>query len=223
MTLGDLLDALRVRLDDTVEPYLYDTPSLTAYLNDAVRQAAIRKRLLLDRTTPECCRATVDAGQAEVRIHPDVLALRSVRWSGSTRPLKLTTLKVMDRDRPEWTTAPQDHPTHVIVDAQSGAIVLWPTPHVAGTLAMAVWRVPLETEQMESPDDEPVIEPVWHRDLLDWAEHLAFLTKDGETRDEARATAAAGRFEAKFGRLPSAHEIKCWGIAPPRGQRAEFL
>ena len=215
--------ALRKRLDDEAAQPLYSDDDLIAALNDAVRQASIRKRLLLDRTTAECCIYAVAAGQAEVALSPAVLALRSVRWSGSDAPLTLTTLKVMDREQPCWPTDDQDCPTMVIVDAQTGSIVLYPTPAEAGTLTCAVWRMPLEAEEMEGGGDEPIIEAHWHRDLIDWAEHYCYLTKDSEAGDPARAEAAAQRFTAKFGRLPSAMEIRMWGLKHRSGQTAQLL
>jgi hypothetical protein len=111
------------------------------------------------------------------------------------------------------------------VDRETGKIDLWPTPQTAGTLTLSVWRAPLESEEIFEGDFEldPVIDEAFHLDLLDWAEHWLYLTKDGETGDPERAAAAEQRFTAKFGRLPSAHEIKCWGLGKGRGQRAAFL
>lgn len=224
MNLEQLEAKLREeRLDDTAVPPLYSSDRIRDAFNDAVRQATIRKRLILDRTTEECCVYPVVAAQTDVLQHPRVLAVRSARFTGNPNPLKLTTLKVMDKDCPDWPSTTAATPTHLIVDAQSQTLVLWPAPAESGTLSLAVWRAPLELEEMESPDDEPVIDETFHIDLLDWAEHLCYLTKDGETGDAQRAADAAARFGAKFGRLPSAHEIKCWGLSPPRGQRAEFL
>lgn len=223
MIQTDLLAMLRIRLDDTVAPYLYSDATLKAGLNDAQRQAAIRKRLVLDRNTAECCSYAVAVGQQEVELHKRVLAIRSARYTDVSRPLHLTTLKVMDKDYPNWSNDINGVPQKIIVDAQTGSILVWPKPETAGTLALCVWRAPLESEDMEDGEDEPIIDEVFHVDLIDWAEHLAYLTKDGEGGDLQRSGAAAERFTAKFGRMPSAHEIKCWGLAPQRGQRAEFV
>jgi len=226
MEAGDLLARFATRVDDHAEPPLYSDEERYAFLNDAVRQAAIRKRLLLDNTTAEVCVYAVDAGTegiATVSLHSRVLAVRSARWSESTYPLALTTLKVMDKDHPEWPSETAREPTHLIVDRESGKIDLWPAPADAGTLTLAVWRLPLVEEEVESEEGEPVVDEVFHVDLIDWMEHLAYLQKDSEQNDLQRANAAEARFTAKFGRLPSAREIKLWGIAPPRGQRAQFV
>jgi hypothetical protein len=214
-----------------VEPDLYADASCADALNDAQRQAAIRKRLILDQTTDDLCVFAVtavadDTGSLSVAMHPRMLAVRTARWSLQTcGPLRLTTLKVMDRDHPTWPATVAGTPTHLIVDCETGKVNLWPTPDASGTLTLSVWRAPLEEEECEATDFDldPVIDEVFHRDLLDWAEHWLYLTKDGENGDPQRATAAEQRFTAKFGRLPTAHEIKCWGLGKGRGQVASFI
>lgn len=226
MEAGDLLALFRRRVDDTAAQPLYEDAQVYDFLNDAVRQAALRKRLLLDNSTAEVCVYAVDGlteGYATVTLHSRVLAVRSARWSGSTTPLHLTTLKVMDKDRPDWTSATASIPTHLVVDRESGKIDLWPAPEEDGTLTLAVWRLPLDVEECEDESDEPAVDEVFHVDLIDWMEHLAYLQKDSEQNDLQRSAAAESRFTNKFGRLPSAREIKLWGIAPPRGQRAQFV
>lgn len=230
MTFADLLALLRrTRLGDTVEPYQFSDADCAEALNDAQRQAAIRKRLILDNSTEDLCVFAVTAADAgpytTIEHHPRMLAVRTARWSGNPHPLALTTLKVMDRDNQCWMSEDVGCPTHLIVDRETGKLDLWPAPDADGTLTLAVWRSPLEDEEIIDGDFdlEPVIDETFHRDLLDWAEHWLYLTKDAEGSDPARANAAAQRFEAKFGPLPSAHEIKCWGLGKGRGQRAQFL
>lgn len=228
MDAGDLVARFRVRVDDSTNPPLYSDEVAYGFLNDAVRQAAIRKRLLLDATTEAVCVYDVEGdddaeGSASVSIHDRVLAIRSARWSGSTTPLCLTTLKVLDKDRPEWPSQVANVPTHLIVDRQTGKVDLWPAPAEDGTLRMCVWRLPLESEEVEGESDEPIVDAVFHTELIDWMAHLAYLQKDSETEDQQRAVMAERRFTETFGRLPSAHEIKCWGLSPPRGQRPAFI
>jgi hypothetical protein len=221
-TLADLIALSRVRLDDTVEPYRWDDDTITEHANDAVRQAVIRKRLILDRTTAEVCSYAVAADASAVTLHSTVLAIRTARWSGSTEPLALTTLKRMDSAQPDWPSEDAGIPTHLILDADTGKVTLWPAAAEAGTLALAVWRTPLEDELLEGDEDEPVIDEAFHRDLLDWIEHLAFLTPEGEAGDLQRSDRAETRFTAKFGAMPSAHSMKLWALGRGRGQTAQF-
>lgn len=222
-TWAKLLTLARARLDDTAEPYHWSDEALLEFANDAIRQVVIRKRLILDRSTAEVCSYAVAASTAAVPLHAAVLAIRSARWSGSTDPLALTTLKRMDKAQPDWPSEAAGIPTHLILDANTGSVELWPTPSAAGTLSLAVWRTPLDSEHLEDDHDEPVIDEIFHRDLLDWIEHLAFLTPEGETGDLERSDRAAQRFAAKIGDLPSAHAMKLWALGRGRGQTAHFV
>lgn len=222
-TRADLIELARVRLDDTVEPYRWSDAVLTEHANDAVRQFAIRKRLILDRSTAEVCSYAVDADATTVTLHDAVLSVRSARWSDRNEgPLHLTTLKRMDRNFPDWPNQAAGTPSHLILDANTGSVELWPKPSAAGTLSLAVWRTPLESEKLESDDDEPVIDRVFHRDLLDWIEHLAFLTPEGEAGDLERSDRAGQRFTSKVGPLPNAHSMRLWAIGRGRGAQAHF-
>lgn len=222
-TLAELIGLARTRLDDTVAEYHWTDEQLMEYANDAVRQAAIRKRLILDRSTAEVCNYAVEASASTVPLHAAVLSVRTARWSGSTAPLALTTLKRMDKAVPDWPSRDADVPTCLILDANTGSVELWPTPSAAGTLSLAVWRAPFGVELMEDQDDEPAIDELYHRDLIDWIEHLAFLTPEGEAGDLERSDRAAQRFAAKFGDLPSAHAMKLWALGRGRGQTAQFI
>ena len=96
---------------------------------------------------------------------------------------------------------------------------------VTGALQLTVWRGPIEDELLttDDTDAEPIVSPHFHIDLLDWATYRAFSGKDAETQDDSKATAAARSFDAKVGRLPSATEIRLWGVSRLVGTTAEFL
>ena len=224
MNLADLIATLRSeRLDDTVGPaYLYSDERITRALNEAVKQAAIRRRVIVDSQTAACCTVSASAGTELVSLHPRVLAVRSARWGSEDAPLELTTLRRLTTDEPDWPNATAGTPTHLVLDETANKVRLWPTPSAAGTLALSVWRVPLEAEELEADDDEPVIAEPFHSGLLDWAEHLLYVNKDGEAGDAARSSAAAQRFTDTFGPMPTAHAIRLWGL-PRRGQRAQFI
>lgn len=222
MNLGGLLAATRRRLDDEVLPGLWEDDELIGFLNEAVKEAVIRLRALLEARNPRVCTAQITAGSSDIKRHPAVLAIRSARLASTGRPLELVELKVLDRDRPQW---PLDEgaPTHIVIDRQSGQLTLYPRPTADDTLQLAVWRAPLEAERLESEGDEPPIDELWHEGLIDWAEHLAYLRADSETFDQQRSDRAEARFTALFGKRPTAARIAAWGLTAKRGTRPEFL
>lgn len=215
MEAQGLIDRLRrAWLDDTSTPYLWEDEELFGHLNEAVKQACLRKRALHERDSTPVCHYPLTAGVADVTLHPAVLAVRTARLASGGRPLTLITLRRMDRMRPDWPDHARGTPTHLILDAQERRVTLYPTPAVADTLKLAVWRMPLESERIDAGSDEPVIDPLYHEDLLDWVAHLAFAKPDSETQDLQRSAVYAERFTAKFGSLPDARAVRLWGLSP---------
>ena len=71
-------------------------------------------------------------------------------------------------------------------------------------LSLTVLRTPLA--DMEADDDEPEIPARYHRDLIDWCCHLAYLLRDSDTESFQRATAFEQRFTQRFGPRLSARD-----------------
>lgn len=230
MNLEQLRDELRItRLDDTVKPYLWSDDELKSFLNDAVRQVCLRQRALIESVYTRLCRYPVAIGQRLVKLPSEVLAIRTARWlpdsdpTNSCHPLELTTMKRLLRSKPRWEIEDNGLPQYLIPDYQEGHFALSCPPDEAGSVTMTVWRTPLAKELLCEDEDEPVINPNWHIDLLDWAEYRAFSKKDAETLDAGRAQLAEQTFTAKVGPLPSMIEVRLWGISRLVGTTAEFL
>lgn len=224
MNLGQLRSLLRTsRLDDTAQPPLWSDETLNAHIADAVRQACMRARLLIDAQTASVTKINVTAGTATYALHPSILSIRNARLPDG-RALDIVPLKWMDRELPGWQSdGSTQTPWYLIPDENPGMVRLYPIPAEAVQLSLSVWRMPLEAEAVEGDSDDPPIPEHMHIDLLDWAEHLAYSLADAETRDPARSDAAAARFTAKFGPLPSWASMVLWGRAPRRGSRPEFV
>jgi len=229
VTLADLLNELRVsRLDDAVQPYLWSDDELVSFLNDAVRQVCIRQRCLLE-STQSFCTINVAAGTQLVPVDPHILAIRFLRQDGSTsnmQPAGITSKRFF-KLHATWDT---DTDTtgdleYWVPDYQNGFIALFPLPTADIVLKLNVWRLPIEDEELTlaDPTAEPVVNPAWHVDLLDWVVYRAFSKPDSDTEQQARATAAAQTFTAKVGRLPSATEIRLWGVSPIVGSLPQFV
>ena len=229
MTLGDLLNELRVsRLDDAVAPYLWSDDELVSFLNDAVRQVCMRQRCLLESAQPFCT-INVAAGTQLVPVDPRILAIRFLRQDGSTADMQPAgiTAKRFFKLHATWDT---DTDTtgdleYWVPDYQTGFIALFPRPTVDIVLKLNVWRLALEDEELVTADPtaEPIVDPAWHLDLLDWAEYRAFSKPDSQTMNTEKAQSAAQTFTAKVGRLPTATEIRLWGVSPVVGVLPQFV
>jgi hypothetical protein len=229
MTLEEYIADARRDLDDVVQPYLYSDAELIGWFNQAVLEATIRARLLKDdaATNPDLCALPVTAGQQDVTYSNDIFVIRHAAMAGATRPLKRYTSKTMDRLEPGWDQHdPADiagEPKYLVMDMSQRVARLYPPSATAGTLNIRVWRKPLEAERMEVSSDEPVIaisEPVG---LKDWVLRCAYLVKDSELYDEARAARHEGIFEARFGPRPDEQSLQRWLDSPPTQPRGHYF
>ncbi len=222
MELGELEHAVRVDLDDVIPPYLYPTADIWRWCNNAVREAALRTRLLQDDSSPECTIQLVP-GTSRYRLDPAILVVRAVHVPGRSRSLCLTNAQRLDKLEPGWVTNErQDTPRYAMFDVGQKTIALYPTPAVGGAMHLRVWRGPFERELMEDSSDEPVLMLPDPEELKHWVLWEAYSQKDSERSDPERATTHYQHFEARFGPRPTAHELALWSqdrIVGTRGDR----
>jgi hypothetical protein len=203
MTKADLLSYARMRLDDTVQPYLWSDAELTRYLEDAESEAAERARLLVVSGVAEYCAITLEEGTASYELDPLVFWVEKARVSSERYPLTRTSRERMDADFLNWE---DDSGTPERFFVEDGTITFHPVPAGAGTANMTVCRLPV------SPmGTSPEIHARHHMRLLDWVMRQAFMKRDSDTFDEKRAMLHESLFERSFG--------KKWDAEQQRRQR----
>lgn len=207
MTLGELRSALRVRLDDTVMPYLWPDGVLDSYLNQAVNEACLRADLIIDSTTPDVGVIETTPGVASYDIHASVYFLEDVSIGPRFESLVKLGVRDLRTLHPDWQTAqgvPVIYATDLTSYSREGlahTLRLYPTPDAVYELALTAHRVPLEPL---TDSDAPEIPARLHMDLLHWAAHLAYMTRDVDTIAYERAMFHADMFERAFGPIRSA-------------------
>lgn len=220
MKLKDLRAVTRELLDDVTGPYLWSNDTLNRFLNNAVREACIRARLLKDDpdTQPKLCVISFDAGQRLVKYDPSILVVRSGYLTNQPHKLWAMTADSMDRYEPCWNSDNESPscPRYLVMDIAQKVMRLYPTPDVAGTLNLRVWRVPGESERMAKDDDVPAIQLPDMEELKHWAAHEAYMIKDTETFDPQRSANELAVFESRFGERPTLHAMARWADSPPR-------
>lgn len=226
MNLRELRASLREMLDDIAEPQLWTDDTLDRYLNNAVREACIRARLLKDDadSSPKLCTINFDAGQARIKHANEVLVIRSGAIDGQCHKLWALTADSLDRREPSWDSSDEvGTPRYLVMDLTQKTVRLFPAPEVAGVLRLRVWRVPLESERMIKPNDEPVIVLPDPEELRHWAAHEAYLIKDPDANDLERSGNHLTLFEQRFGSRPSLHDMARWADSPPRVRHAHMF
>lgn len=195
MTLAELISRFRTDANDKVQPYFWTDTEVTAWLNDAVTEAAIRGRLIHESADLGICRISVTEGESRYALDPSLYELTHISLDGQA--LSLVSTETLDDSVRGWREE-QGDPCYAVQDDKG--IRLVPTPARAGTLALEGYRLP--TEPMADEGDEPEIHGAHHRYLILWALHKAFSIPDTEAFDPARAGLAESDFTRHFGIRP---------------------
>jgi hypothetical protein len=98
MTLGDLHDRFRAKIQDKTEPYQFSESDVTGFFNDAEQEACDRAHLIIDKTTDAYCRLALSAYAPTYALNAKVIQVREVylgasvkgttfSWTASTRTL----------------------------------------------------------------------------------------------------------------------------------------
>lgn len=203
MTLDELRAEARRRADDTATPPQFTDADLALHATEGEREACLRGSLILDVDSTLTTFA-IAAAQSTVTLDALVDRIDAATFTPSTggraQPMDIVGLDHL-RDACDWDTRTCTRPYQIAMVSRSVAR-LWPTPSVAGTLQLAVYRYPLLA--LEDADDEPEIGVEHHDGLIDWMLYRMFGTKDSETGDPQRAAQALSDFTERFGPRPDA-------------------
>lgn len=203
MELSQIEAAFRRQADDLVEPFLVSSEDVALYASEAEREACVRAKLLFDSTTTEVVEYPVSANQGVIDLHAAVDVITSARFlsgsGGRWRELELTGLDWVE-EQCDWQGRRSSKPSHLVHLRKQ--VRIWPTPSMAGTLRLDVYRLPLLP--MEDPDDEPEIDEEHHEGLVNWMLHKAFSRPDAELFDLQRAANSLGMFIEQFGERDTA-------------------
>lgn len=227
MTLAELRAATRTMLGDDTPQYLWPDPDIDRRLNNAVREACLRARLLKDDAVnpkSKVCRIAFGPGQVLVPHAPEILVVRSAIIPGCSHKLWALTAESMDRQEPLWETSGETGPPrYMVMDLVQKTLRLYPTPDAAGLLNLRVWRMPNAAEMLEDDADEPVVVLPDPEELCHWAAYECYMVNDSETFNKDAAAAHLQLFESRFGARPSLHEMARWADSPPRVRHAHMF
>ncbi|MCG3783326.1 hypothetical protein [Delftia acidovorans] len=202
MTLQELIERFRADAKDCETPYLWSPELVTAWLNEAVAEAAVRGRLLLEVDRPQVCQIQVIEGQASYPLHAALYEITYLAYKvdGTREPQALTLVSTewLDRQQPGWRHRRLDRMCWAVQGENS--IRLVPAPSRDGLLVLEGYRLPLLP--MRDPGESPEIHAFSHEKLVLWALHRAFSQPDADGFDPTRAAAAEAEFTRYFGRRP---------------------
>jgi hypothetical protein len=215
-TLLDLVQQLRLRLDDTggdtgtpptgytfYHEYddsgcLWGNAELTRLLNEAETEFC-RRVPICDATT---FRVQTVPGTAVYELDPVILAVERVYSATQQRALRKTFHEANDQCPAFFTATRYQESLH------DHHLMILGTPTTVETLQLTVRRLPLEPLLWaDRKTQEPEILAPWHYALIDYAAHLAWLKNDADTLSLERSVAALQVFDRLVGQPRSAQEL----------------
>ncbi len=206
MTVEDFIDEFRRVMGDEQKPYLFTDEDIVRYLNGAVDEACERALLIEDRTSALATSIALVAGQGDYPLHPSVIKVKRVALGRCV--LCETSTEAMDDECFGWET--MDGMPRRFIHTGAGTILLVRIPRaedvaVNPTLALTVYRKPLEPLDADDLAGVPEIKSLYHPRLLPWVYRCAFLKRDSEVYDASRAAQEDAIFTASFGVRPDAN------------------
>ncbi len=199
-----LHDRFRSDTRDVEEPPLWTSSEIYQYINDA--------QIMFTRLTGGIADATssitqlpISVGQVFVDLSPKILKIRQAVRLSDYRDVELKNIEDFQRSgydrypnaygtgqrfsRLDSTTGPI-HSLVLGMEANKARIV--DIPLVADTIALTVYRMPLE--EITAKDQDLEIDEQHHQHLLLWVKRCAHMKQDAETFDRGRSE----NFEAQF-------------------------
>lgn len=180
MNLRALRDKSRSLLGDEAKPYFWSNQWLSDAINEALREACIRARLIEDESSIASS-IDIEAGVKEYDLHPSVIDVLSATLESTGKPAS------------GWTLSDR-------------TIRFFDAPRKDDVLNMRVVRLPMRP--MDQDEDCPEIRSAHHEKLLDWVLHKAYLVQDADGFDPQASARHLALFEAEFGAKPTANSIR---------------
>jgi len=196
MNRGRLKTLFRIAVSDRELPYYWDDEELDEYLDEAELEASRRAHFLVDSSST-VSRASVSAGEPEVRYDSRMLFVRRARLASSSVLLKIWPTRRLDDEVQGWENALPSTPMVLVPDWETGAFRLYPPPAADDELLMTVVREPIGGDA--SDDDELETPARYQRGLLQWMRFRAYSKPDSDRRDPDGAAQALALFEGEFG------------------------
>lgn len=200
MNSTNLHDAFREDVRDTQSPYLWTSSEVYRYANDAQNVFCRLQGGIADASS-SLTQIAASAGEAFGTVSSKLLKVRYAARASDSVEVEILNFEDLQR-----TSALDDYGYSarmsldatqgviraMIVGMESNRVRFVPVPETAETIALIVYRMPLEDITGAGIDLE--IDEQHHEHLLLWMKHRAYSKQDAETFDKGKAT----EFETRF-------------------------
>jgi|GEM_PF-231260 len=200
MTLAELITEVRSQLDDPIETDDTDTLwkdiELTRYINEAVREVAIRTSCLVDASTTAICQIDIIADTDSYSISPLILQVCTLKLASNN-----CVLEKLDASDIIWHCVEKREGTPNAYTLGKDIDKIWfdSLPTESDTANLVVYRLPLT--DLSDDADVPEIPTQHHLKMLEWVKYLAYSKHDSEMYDPNLRDLAERNFFQYFGNM----------------------
>ena len=205
MILSELIRRFRVAAFDQEQPYLFADEDITDWLNDAVKEAAIRGRLIHESSNPDVCVINILPDVDTYPLHESLYEIEHARHTYEVLPARWTNWDVVYQVSQEevldglpYLNKNNGAPAYLV--QHDTHIQIHPMPERAGVIKLSGYRTPLAPMVLDT--DRPEINLIHHEYLIYWALHKSFGIPDSEVFDMNRSALAEQEFTDYFGMRP---------------------
>lgn len=185
MTVEELIRRFRVLANDKVEPFFWSDEEVLDWLNDALKEAVLRGRLLHKINIF----VSVPARSEDFKLPENLYELDCAQWEAGREKYAIPILS------PEYASGI----SRVCLVQTDTALRIYPPQNQDGILWLSGYALP---KVLQDDDDEPEIHDIHHVHLLDWVLHKAFSVPDAEVFDPQRSALSEQEFTRYFGIRP---------------------
>lgn len=208
-----LHDLYRADVRDDAAPYLWSSPEIYAYIDDAQKMFCRLQGGIADASSADTI-VSVTAGDVFASISPRILKLREARRSSDNRGLEILNFEDLQSTmlRDDYGIMGTGYTfdltpgsvTALVVGMETNRVRLVRVPDADLTLNLIVYRLPLVT--ITGSGQALEIDEHHHRHLMLWMKHLGHQKQDAETYDRGRADMFRDEFYAYCDRAKAERE-----------------
>lgn len=217
LSLQQLMDIARHRLDDAgPQPRMSDA-NLSAYLNEAESEASIRAKLLFEDDVDARTLLSFAANDHTIDIDSSAFDLGVVRIQNDDDTGDvLTQMLQEDLDAvPGWRNDTASLPRNYVVQLLKSDRLrfrLYPIPNADVDVRIEIYREPIGLMVLGTPSGNnrnyPEIGAKYHMPLVDWAIFRAHVVRDPDIENPNDPAIALARFESAFGIRETANQMR---------------